>query len=86
MPPQRSETRDRGQHADRLAGAEPSHLAIIGELGRQGSLGWLGDQHTEGQAGQRPRRYDEQMLVLDDALDRAEQLLVERMSAGEVEG
>ena len=40
-------------------------------------LGFLGHQHVEGQLGQRARRYDQQMLVLDEVLDLAEQGFVQ---------
>ena len=53
---------------------KPRGVAIAGELAAAG-LRRLGDQHVERQAGQRPRRHDQQVLALDQVLDRPEQRL-----------
>jgi hypothetical protein len=58
---------------------------MLGKGGHHPGSWRLGDENTERQAGERSRRHDQQVLVLDQVLHRAKQRLVERMRALEVE-
>jgi hypothetical protein len=83
---QRREGCHRRQHGNGLARAEPRRVAVLSWAARDPGLRRPGDEHAEWQARQRPRRHDEQVLVLDHILDRAEQGLVEGVRALQVEG
>ena len=82
---QRFEAANRRQDRDRLPLAKPRRRLIRLEA-RQRLIGLCGDEHLEGQLGQRARRHDEQPLALDEVFDPAEQIAIKRMRGGGIEG
>src|SRR5204863_1699303 len=76
---------NRRQHRNRLAETEPRQSAIVGDAAGNWNRRLLGDEHTKRQAGQGPRRRDQQMLVLDQLRKLAEEHLVELAGYGDVE-
>jgi len=71
---------DGGQYSNCMIADEPSGGGGILGGGR------LRHQHLEGERGERPRRHDQELLAIDQALRIAEQALVQRVCAAQVEG
>src|SRR5262245_46585574 len=68
-----------------MATRKPSYVAIAFERRWHRYLGLLCHQHLERQAGERTRRHNNKMLVLDQILDLAEQRLIQLMRLAKVE-
>src|SRR5215510_13134538 len=77
--------RDRWQDSDRVFAPEPRHVAIPLKCPRPCLSCRLSDENLEGQARQRTRGHNEQILAAYQLLHLTEQRAIKLMCLGEIE-